>query len=104
MARYTFMMRLRGEEVIPKYERKHAEIGAEILDAHRRAGIRNYSIHRRGLDLFGYFEADDPHKSLELLLADQAMEPWFAWAEPLMEYGPDGKPKFMELSEVFYME
>ena len=55
MARYAWVLEVRpGYE--KEYKRRHDEIWPEMLDALRSAGIRNYSIFRHGLTLFGYFE------------------------------------------------
>lgn len=103
MERYGFRLRLRNQAVIGEYERMHAEVGEEILEAHRRAGFRNYAIFRSGLDLFGVFESEDASESLVRILRDPVMESWFKRAEPFLEYNEQGKPKFETLREVFYL-
>ncbi len=103
MARYAFAMLLRSDEVIEVYERMHVDVDEKILEAHRRAGIRNYSIFRSGLDIFCLFEADNPTDSIAQLLEDAAMQDWFKRAEPLLKYDENGKPVFRELRDVFYM-
>ncbi len=103
MSRYVFAMLLQSDDVIEVYERMHADVDESVLEAHRRAGIRNYSIFRSGLDLFCVFEADNPTDSIARLLHDAKMEAWFKRAEPLLKYGEDGKPVFREFREVFYM-
>ena len=59
MARVGFSMQLKpGNEV--EYKKRHDEIWPELHDLLKEAGIRNYSIYRQGLTLFGYLEIDDP--------------------------------------------
>ena len=70
MARFAFMLQLKGEEVIPEYERLHKDVEKEVLDAHSRSGFRNYSIFRSGLQLFGYFETDDGWEAIDKLATD----------------------------------
>jgi L-rhamnose mutarotase len=58
MNRYMWVLEVRpGYE--EEYQRRHAAIWPEMVEALRGAGIRNYSIFRHGLHLFGYFETDD---------------------------------------------
>lgn len=103
MSRYAFAMQLQGDDLIESYERMHADVDESILEAHRRAGIRNYSISRTGLDVFCLFEADDPVDSIARLLQDPVMQSWFERAEPLLKCDENGKPVFRELREIFYM-
>jgi L-rhamnose mutarotase len=39
-----------------EYKRRHDEIWPELVDAIREAGIRNYSLFRRGLQVIAYAE------------------------------------------------
>lgn len=103
MGRYGFMMRLKDDSVIEEYERLHVDIGAEVRAAHTRAGFRNYSIFRNGLELFGYYEADDPAGCLTRIEDEPIMEEWWAKTNPLMH--TDGeKPLFKPIPEVFHMD
>lgn len=103
MARYAFLMRLRDQSVIDTYEALHADIGEAVREAHRRAGFGNYSIFRHGLDLFAYFESDDPEGAFERIAQEPVMGEWWAKTNPLME--SDGtKPVFTPIREVFHME
>ena len=103
MGRFGFMMRLREESVIPEYERLHEDIGGEVRAAHTRAGFRNYSIFRNGLDLFAYYEADDTPGCLQRIEDEPVMAVWWARTNPLME--TDGnKPLFRPIPEVFHMD
>ena len=43
-----------------EYERKHDEIWPEMVTELQQAGMQNYSIFQNDLQLFGYFETDDP--------------------------------------------
>ena len=103
MARYGFVMHLKGLEVIDDYERLHQDIGDEVREAHRRAGMRNYTIFRDNLTLFAYFEADDPQACFEHLKTEPIMEEWWAKTNPLM-LTEDDAPKITELREVFHMD
>ena len=103
MQRYAFMMRLKDESVIPEYERLHVDIGDEVRAAHTRAGFGNYSIFRRDLDLFAYFESDDPRGCFERIAKEPIMKEWWAKTNPLMHTEGE-KPLFIPIAEVFHME
>lgn len=46
---------------------RHDEIRPEMVETLREAGVRNYSIFRYGLTLFGYFETDDIERTQQYL-------------------------------------
>ncbi|MBI4578131.1 MAG: L-rhamnose mutarotase [Planctomycetes bacterium] len=104
MIRYGFVMQLKGEDAIREYERLHREIGEDVLAAHRRSGIRNYSIFRDGVQLFACFEADDPEASIERLAREPIMKEWWAKTNPLMEVDSTGMPRIRRLPEVFHLD
>ena len=56
--RSAFVLEVRPER-IDEYVEAHGKVWPEMLDALRRAGIRNYTIFRNGTQMFGYFESDD---------------------------------------------
>jgi len=103
MRRYAFMMKLRDESVIDEYERLHREIGNEVLEAHRRAGYRNYSIFRHGLDLFAYFESEEPEKCFVRIAEEPIMKEWWSKTNPLMDTEGD-KPRFIPIPEIFHLD
>jgi len=75
MARVAWTLVIR-EEKIEEYERAHAAVWPTVLKAIKDAGVRNYSIHRHGTRLFGYFECDDPEVTLPAMKAGQAAAGW----------------------------
>jgi L-rhamnose mutarotase len=84
MAQYAWILEVRpGYE--EEYVRRHQEIWPEMVEALREAGIRNYSIFRYGLTLFGYFETDDIEKTREYLANSEANERWSEWLDPIMK-------------------
>ncbi|MCX8064884.1 MAG: L-rhamnose mutarotase [Candidatus Hydrogenedentes bacterium] len=103
MKRFAFAMKLKGEEVIPEYEKLHKEVGKDVIDAHKRSGFNNYSIYRMGLTLFAYFESEEPEKCFEKLSTEPIMKDWWAKTNPLMET-EENKPLFIPLPEVFHMD
>ena len=103
MLRYGFKMRLKNEQVIEEYERLHRAVDQDVLDAHTRSGIRNYSIYRDGLDLFGYFEADDPEGAILALSQEPVMKGWWERTNPLMATDENNMPQIARLPELFYL-
>jgi L-rhamnose mutarotase len=85
-------------EVRPGYEeeymRRHQEIWPEMVEALREAGIRNYSIFRHGLTLFGYFETDDIEKTREYLANSETNQRWSEWMDPIMKVDIDPNTDF----------
>jgi len=93
MAQYAWVLELRpGYE--EEYVRRHQEIWPEMVEALRSAGIRNYSIFRHGLTLFGYFETDDIEKTQEYLANSETNQRWSEWMDPIMKVDIDPTTDF----------
>ena len=93
MAAYAWVLEVRpGYE--EEYVRRHQEIWPEMVESLRSAGIRNYSIFRHGLTLFGYFETDDIDKTREYLANDETNRRWGEWMDPIMKADIDPTTDF----------
>ena len=93
MARYAWVLEVRpGYE--KEYKRRHDEIWPEMLDALRSAGIRNYSIFRHGLTLFGYFVTDYLEKTHKYLAVSEKNRRWGEWMDPIMKVDIDPTTDF----------
>ena len=93
MAQYAWVLEVRpGYE--EEYKRRHDEIWPEMVEALRSAGVRNYSIFRHGLTLFGYFETDDIEKTQEYLANDETNERWSEWMDSIMKVDIDPSTDF----------
>lgn len=102
MARVGFSMQLKpGNEA--EYKRRHNPIWPDLEQLLRQTGIRDYSIYRDGLKLFGHLEIDDP-AALDGLAGQELMRKWWRHMEPLMECNPDASPKVTRLEEVFRLD
>ena len=77
-----------------EYKRRHEEIWPEMLEALRKAGVRNYSIFRHGLTLFAYFETDDLEKTVAALAKDPVNGRWSESMAPLMKIEIDQRTGF----------
>jgi L-rhamnose mutarotase len=93
MAGYAWVLGVRpGYE--DEYVRRHREIWPEMVEALRSAGIRNYSIFRHGLTLFGYFETDDVEETQRYLAEDATNRRWSEWMAPIMKVDIDPTTDF----------
>lgn len=107
MKRVAFVLKVR-EDKLEEYKKHHRAVWAEMLDALRRTGWRNYSLfmQRDGL-LFGYFEAPE---SFQAALAGMAKEEvntrWQELMAPYFESLEGGRPDetMLELEEVFHVD
>jgi L-rhamnose mutarotase len=61
------------------YDVVHERIPSDLLEAHRRAGIRDWWIWRSGRDLFHLVECDDLDSAFRQLERDPANESWQAF-------------------------
>ncbi|WP_433464238.1 L-rhamnose mutarotase [Spirillospora sp. CA-128828] len=80
-----------------EYERAHREVPAELTDAIRGAGARDWTIWRSGLDLFHVIDCDD-YPSLLAALEDLPVNvSWQArmagYLDVVHDYSTDGAAK-----------
>jgi len=97
----TLMVLKEGME--SEYRRRHAQVWPEVVAGIERAGIRNYSIFMRGLELFSYFEVEDLERSMSILAGDPVNQQWQEYMAPLFELPPgirDGSTVYLD--EVFH--
>jgi len=93
-------------EYLDEYVDMHINAWPEILEAHSKAGIRNYSIFQNGNEFFYYFETDDFSKAMEGLANDPVCNRWNAITTNMLESGVD----FSEsaplplMKQVFYLK
>lgn len=96
MAQYTWIAEVRpGYE--EEYKRRHDEIWPEMVETLRKAGVRNYSIFRYGLTLFGYFETDDIERTQQYLSNSDVNQRWGEWMAPVMKMEIDTNTDFAYL-------
>jgi len=76
------------------YDLAHRLIPDDLLEAHRKAGIRDWWIWRSGRSLFHLVECDDLLSALRQLEHDPANERWQAFIGQYVEHfeGPAGEP------------
>ena len=100
--RMAFVLRVRPDKVYA-YLEAHRQFWPEMLDALRRAGIRNYTIFRSGNQMLGCFESDDLEAAAAYLASQEVSARWQdAMAELLEERVPDAGPPPLE--EIFRLD
>lgn len=93
MNRFMWVLEVRpGYE--QEYRRRHDEIWPEMVAELRRAGIRNYSIFRHGVMLYGYFETDDLESTRRVLAASTTDARWQKFMAPIMKVEIDSATNF----------
>jgi L-rhamnose mutarotase len=93
MAQHAWVLEIRpGYEA--EYKQRHDEIWPEMLETLTAAGVRNYSIFKHGLTLFGYFETDDLNATIKALNASEVNARWGASMAPIMKIEVDSRTNF----------
>lgn len=87
-----------------EYERRHAEIWPELVDALQDAGVREYRIFfDPGTDhLFAILSRTSDHKMDHLPELD-VMRKWWDYMADIMQTAPDHTPLQQELEQVFHL-
>ena len=77
-----------------EYKKRHDEIWPEMIELIQEAGMRNYSIFRHGLNLFGYFETDDLERMISILNNSEVNKRWGEYMTPIMKIEVDTQINF----------
>ncbi len=73
--RYAFHLTInKGME--DQYDRRHADVWNDMKDMLKTSGVRNYSIFRDGIHIFGYWECDDLNSTLAHIRSSEANVRW----------------------------
>lgn len=68
-----------------------------MTEASKEAGVRNHTIFRHGLTLFGFFETDDVGETREYLARSETNRRWGEWMAPIMKADIDPATDFLYL-------
>jgi L-rhamnose mutarotase len=105
MQRVAFRLRIKAD-AIEGYEKAHTAVWPELLTKLKEVGISNYSIFRRGQDLFLVMRVTDFDAAWDTLAKDPVNQRWQAematYFEPMSDLGLH--ERFAMMKEVFYME
>ena len=105
MPRYAFKLRIKPD-AIEEYEREHKRVWPELIEKLKAAGISDYSIFRRGQELFLYMRVDSFERAWEQLDRDPVNQRWQKFMERFFEPLANNEPgeRFAMMKEVFYLE
>jgi L-rhamnose mutarotase len=105
MPRYAFKLRVRAEAV-EDYEREHQRVWPELIQKLKDVGVSDYSIFRRGQDLFLTLRVNNFDQAWDELDRDPINRRWQEFMSNLFEPVPDQQPgeRFPMMKEIFYLE
>ena len=105
MERIAFQLRIKTGKT-EEYDEAHRHVWPELLKELESFGVSEYSIFRRGQQLFLYMHVVD-YKDLTIrLAASDVNQCWQEKMAPLFEPVPDLRPgeSLAMMSEVFFMK
>lgn len=94
------------EECLEEYIKMHLAPWQEILEEHKKAGIKNYSIFQNGNQFFYCFECEDVQAAFEYIGKSEACNKWNAITSKMVKGSFDFKKEepIKPMREVFYLE
>ena len=104
MERVAFQLRIRaGQEA--EYDRRHEAVWPELLEELRGFGVREYSIFRRGQELFLTLRVPEFAELQRRLAASEVNARWQAYMAEVFEPVPGLRAGevLAVMEEVFYM-
>lgn len=104
MQRRAFQLRIRAGR-IAEYDQTHRHVWPELIAELQSFGVSDYSIFRRGQDLFLYLRVPDFEDLLRRLAASDVNRRWQETMAPIFEPVPSlqaGETLAM-MEEVFFM-
>ena len=104
MERMLFVMKLH-EGMVEEYERRHEDVWPDLLGDLWAAGWRNYSLFRRGLEVYGYAECHpDVATALGAMGGSEANARWAAWFTEVIEVLTDETGSLRMAPQVWQMD
>jgi L-rhamnose mutarotase len=98
MQRRAWLLRVReGQE--DAYRRAHAAVWPELIEAARKAGVRNHSCFLAGRDVIAYMEAEDIEAAVRSVVDADVKKRWDRAMSGLLE--ETDSPPF---EEVFHFD
>lgn len=77
-----------------EYKKRHEKIWPEMIQMLKESGVRNYSIFRHGLTLFGYFETDNLKNTISSINQSEINRKWGEYMAPIMKIEIDSERNF----------
>ena len=104
MQRIAYQLRIRaGREA--EYDESHRHVWPELLAELTAAGVREYSIFRRGQELVLYLHVPDFEEFVRRMAGSEVNARWQSLMAPIFEPVLSLAPgeRFAMMQEVFYM-
>ena len=99
---YTFDLVAGMEE---EYERRHAEVWPELVEALHEAGFSNYSLFRRGTEVIAYAECQPTvEAALARLARFEVNDRWSAYIRSIMTRSVDEEGRFFTVREIWHLD
>jgi L-rhamnose mutarotase len=104
LQRVAFLLQIKPGKV-EAYEEAHRHVWPEMIAELEAAGVIEYSIFRRGLQLFLFMRTADFDRTQEYLSRSAVNQRWQQAMAPLFDEVPGKDPSeaFAMAKEVFYM-
>lgn len=88
-----------------EYKKRHDEMQPEFAEVIRQAGLKNYSLFRRGTLVIGYVEAHpDAATAFAKVGASEYNAKWSEWFRDLIVNQADNHGQMLSLTQVWHME
>lgn len=104
MERFCFILELKpGMEL--EYDRRHQEVWPELINILKEAGIRNYTLFRRGGQVIGYAECEsDVGKAFSKVKETEIDAQWSEWFKDVIgrQFDEEGEP--LSVPEVWHLD
>jgi L-rhamnose mutarotase len=99
---FTFSIKPGAEQ---EYKRRHEQIWPEMVDALSAAGIHNYTLFRRGLEIIAYAECEpDARTAFGRIGATDVDARWSEWFEDVIERRVDERGEPLTAEEVWHLD
>ena len=106
MARYGFLFKIHPE-LKSEFKKAHDEIWPELKKEIKNVGINNYThFYRNDGLIFGYFESENPDRSLSELVKKEIRTKWEKYMDKY--FIKEGRsylgPEVTTLEEIFHLD
>jgi L-rhamnose mutarotase len=94
---------LPGREV--EYERRHEQVWPELVAELRSAGVRNYTLFRRGTQVFAYAECEpDAETAFGKVGETEVNRRWAQWFTDVLAVHTEADGSLVEAKEVWHLD